>query len=379
MQGRFNWLKIPTYYYDFKEMQLPLDPEECSSFFDETISIFGFDPPRKTTNAATGLRINEAFLALGVGIIASGESESFTLGGVSIDPPAAGTATTGMQASAAGLTDPWLGGVNPAGDFVQPAGFQQATMWWGGPTWKIIEQFIQNYRLRLLLNSRFEVVNESLFDLGIVWTFSNTTGASNSRIATKPYIRAMNEVMDEKGINNLFLPASFTVEDNTKVCLPAPNAPVTYGHPNVLGLANRLYSFAQPILFVPGLRFQMDFVQASPQPLPQICDLATVNAGSYAPSLSTEITGDALASCSTGVMIPGGTVRLGLVLKGFALQPSAALHYLNAYMWRGSVMAEAIAQGDHSPWLGALFNRYRDHDLRKSALGSKPEEPIPWK
>jgi hypothetical protein len=368
MTNKVPWMKIPTYYYDYKRLQLPLTQEECSDFFQGTIPIFAHTPGNTTTNAATGLQLNEAFLAVGVGIIAVGESESFTLSGISATAFPSTLEPT-LPALDVGLTDPFLGANSPAdapvGLTSNPASFS-----WGGPTWKIVERFIQNYRLQILLNSRFEVTNESLFDLGLVWTFANNTGTSSSRIAAKTYIQSVNALMDEKDMGQTFMPANSVLIDDIPQCLPTPNPQVSYGHPNVAGVGNRIYSFPQPLLLVPGMRFQMGFVQASPQPSPTICDLATVGSGSYSPTL-TEIPG-----CSS-IVIPGGSVHFGVVMKGFALQPSAALHYLNNYLWRGSAIAQAINE-DRSPWLGRLLDR--GGALGKSASGAlsaKPEEMVP--
>jgi hypothetical protein len=377
MSNRLPWIKIPTYYYDYKQVQLPLTPDECSSFFDSTIPIFVNEPVNEFTNAAVGLRLNEAFLAVGVGVIAVGEPESFTLSGLAMDTLADGSATPLLQALAVGLTDPFLGAVDTApGDLPVGVTGVPGTFNWGGPTWKIIDKFIRNYRLQIVLNNRFEVTNESVFDLGMVWTFPANVGTSSSRIAAKPYIQGVNQVLSGKNIGTTFLPANIVIENDLPFCLPPPNPQVSYGHPDVMGVvANRIYSFPQPLLLVPGLRFQMDFIQAHPDTEPTICDLATVNAGSYAP----ELTGVIDAACGLGgTTIPGGSIHLGLVLKGFALQPSAALHYLQSYLWKGSVIAEALSESqEYSPWLGRL-QQFDPTKKLLSTLGKKPEPAVPW-
>ena len=383
MLEHMSWAKIPTYYYDFRRFELPLTADEVTQEFGRNIRIFdnqGVDPGgARQTNAAVGSGVNEAFVALGAGIIAMGEGEGFAINGACVprpDTPGGALPSIGL------LPGPAPGTVNPLGggecycgaaDLTnQPATTRQATFWWGAPTWRFIEKFFQAYRLQVLINARFQIVDESLFDVGMTPVPPEFVGASDSRIPSMPFIRATNEVMDDKNINQVFLPVNQAPNVNAppeSICVPPPLAEVTYGHPRIIGLANRIYCFNQPILFIPGMRFEVDFFNVEDVGVYRaLTDSITVNTTGPDENFDDQ-TPDG-QSCGVSCTVPGGSVSLGVVFKGFALWPQAAVEYLANYLVPNSMHAAMYAESSSSYLSGLLASADYDAKLRSQIAGN---------
>lgn len=340
-----GWAKIPAYYYDVTQFQYPLTTAEFNdNFGDGTIKVFdltGGAGAGRQTNAATGAGVNEPFIALGAGIVAIGQGESFTIPGAAITRPAAGTSTA---------TPCFAGCVPLTGD----AAARNATLWWGGATWEFIENFFQAYRLNIAINKRFLLVDEALFDVGMVPTPPEFVGASDSLIPAMPFIRATNDILAAKGVGKIFLPQNVA----GSACIGSPTAGVTYGHPRIIGLSNRIYCFNQPIPFFPGMTFDTSFVPVENDVafVPGMQRASTLSAELGATVPDAQLTETLAAGCSgfsSSFTIPGGTVSLGLVLKGYALQPSACVDYLANYLVPGSMMSNVL-QGNQ--YLGTLLS-----------------------
>jgi hypothetical protein len=307
-----GWAKIPTYYYDVHQSHFPLTEAEFSGFtgilkiFDEETDTLGHQ-----TNAATGSGVNEPFLAYGIGVVAIGEGLSFT-------------STGALVAEGVERATPCFDGCAVDGT---PS--TQATMWWGGAVWDFIENFFQAYRLQMVVNNRWLVLDESLFDVGMTPTPPEFVGASSSTVPAMPFIQETNQIMQDKNMGFQFVPQNSAT---SSICVPPPTSGVTYGHPRIIGLSNRLFCFNQPIPFIPGMRFDTKFVP--------------VEGGGYFRDAmkrssvfdSTKDSPSTLFStpneCGTlGVVnIPGGKVSIGLVLKGVALHPRVVVDYVNSYL-----------------------------------------------
>lgn len=325
-----GWAKIPTYYYDVTQYRLPMTQAEFTSSFGGTIPVFNNDAPApgNQSNAATGSGVNAPFLALGVGIVAIGEGEAFAVPGALIDRPAAAENT------------PCFDGCVPTGGLGADTTARNATLWWGGPTWRAITKIFQAYRLQVAINRRFLVVDESLSDVGMTPTPAEFVGAGDSLIPVMPSVRQTNDVMGEKAMGGIFIPQN----QAGTLCVGSPTANVTYGHPRIIGLANRIYCFNKALPILPGMRFDTNFVRVEN-------DLAV---GGFLSSMQrdmvldveTAVTPDALlnetlaSSCagySSSFTVPGGTISFGLVFKGFELHPEACVDYVARYMMPDSI------------------------------------------
>jgi hypothetical protein len=334
--------EIPTYYYDFLRTNLPMTEEEYEAAFAPTVSLFSESPadPNRQTNTATGTSVNEPFVACGLGVVAMGEGEAFSVPGVTFTVPATGLAPGSNSPFVPTTTD--LLGTCYCGTASLVAGIaqQHAVFWWGAPTWRFIEKFFQAYRLQLAIGRRFLLVDEALFDVGMSPVPPEFIGASDSRYPTMPFIRAVNGVMLSKGIPQLFSPPT-VIDDGAieSVLAPAPTVPVTYGHPRIIGLSNRIYSFRNPLAFLPGMRFTIDFVQVVPETtFPELRNTVTANCSTIAENVVNTINvQDVLLPFGASCTIPGGQISLGVVMKGLSLQPQACAQYLMDYVPRNSI------------------------------------------
>lgn len=316
-----SWAKIPTYYYDVQQHHFPLTENAFSTSFDGTIKVFNEEAatPGHQTNAATGSGVNEAFLAYGVGVVAIGEGLAFTQTGA-------------LVPNTEGET-PCFDGC-PTDRTTTPA-----TLWWGGAVWDFIENFFQAYRLVVVINNRWLIVDESLFDVGMSPTPPEFVGASSSTVPAMPFIQETNEQPAMLAASKAFIPQNSA---SGSTCVPPPTAGVTYGHPRIIGLANRLYCFNQPIPYLPGMRFDLSFIPVENDAYfmdamrrDSVIDLTK----SQPYSGFTEN----LDCPSSVINVPGGKVSIGLVLKGAALHPRVIPEYI-----------DSLPQG--SPWLKAIEN-----------------------
>lgn len=334
------WAKIPTYYYDVTQHQFPLTPAEFDANFNGEIRLFSLEDsvPGHQTNAAVGSSVNEPFIATGVGVVAIGENKSFTLPGQLVDSP---------------VTDcPPIG---PCADG------QNAALYWGGSTWQFIANFFQAYRLNVLINRRFLVVDESLFDVGMVPVPPEFVGASSSLVPGMPYVREVNDVMSAKGILKTFLPQNVA---GGSLCVGAPTAGVTYGHPRIIGLSNRIFNFSYPLLFLPGMSWDAKFtpVENDVAFLPAMRRNSVLDASAGIPVPASGMS----APCGAWT-VDGGTVSIGLVFKGCALQPAACVQFLTDFVPAGSGY-ESMFIGN--PYISSLMS----NPILRANLAGVPED-----
>lgn len=348
-----NWSKIPTYYYDVTQNHFPLTPDEFSTLYADTIDVFnpeGNRTPGHQTNASTAAGVNEPFLAMGVGVVAIGEGKSFSIPGRLVSRPASPTCA------------PIVDGCPTGND-------RDAVLYYGGAIWEFIEKFFQGFRLHVTVNERFLIVKESLFDVGMTPTPAEFIGAGSSLVPAMPYIRKTNDVLHDKSFTKMFLPQNLAGTD----CPGAPTSAATYGHPRITGLANRIYCFNRPIPILPGMRFDTQFVRVENDnsflPDMQRMGVLDVEAGATTPDVDvtdTAICNDSGAFASV-YHVPGGTLSLGLVFKGYALQPRACVEYVADYMASGNAMADALSG---NVWLASQLLS----GIRGANLAGAPDE-----
>lgn len=352
--------KIPAYYHDVQQDRFPLTIAEFNGRYSGTMRVFDSTQPRpgNQTNSTSANGVNEPFCAVGVGVVAIGEGEAFSVPGALITRPAAPATTPCFDGCIPSE------GISVAGGGSLDTAARNAVLWWGGPTWRFIEKMFQAYRLQVAVNKRFLMVDESLFDVGMVPVPPEFVGAGDSLIPVNPSVRQTNDVMHEKNIASIFIPQN----QAGTLCVGAPTANVTYGHPRIIGMANRIFCFNKPLCICPGMRWDTQFVRIEN-------DLAV---GGYLSSMQRDsvlapdaaVTPDVdllegltntCSGFSSSFTVPGGTVSIGLVFKGFALQPSAVIDYVSQYCMPGSVESRML-QGN--PYLSGLIAQ----DLQRANL-----------
>jgi hypothetical protein len=344
---KMGWAKLATYYYDVTQFRFPLTPAEFEANFQGIRRVFSLLDPQaqegRQTNTAVGSGVNEIFVAVGAGIVAMGEDVNTTFSGIAMDRPAA-TQCTPLVPDLCVTRNRAV-----AGDL--GVGARDATLWFGGPTWRFIDKMFNHYRLQIYANRRFQMVDESLFDVGMVPAPPEFIGASDSNVPMLPFIREVNDVMSDKDINKIFL--QFATNGPGSGCGGPDIAPATWGHPRIAGLANRLYCFNTPLVMLPGMQFDVELVPVEND----ICNLNDMEAASVLDT-ATPTTQDAILTenfCNaTGqndgfasqYTIQGGCLHIGVVLKGFSLQPQACIEYLLDYVSGGGRSALAEIYGN---------------------------------
>lgn len=354
-----SWAKIPTYYYDVRQHKFPLTPDEFNTEFGGgQINLFDSDESAEghQTNATNAAGVNEPFLAMGVGIVAIGQGEAFTLPLTVHDRPAPGSCTPGESGCVSGSTTT-----------------RQGSLWWGSSTWHFLEALFQAYRLQISVNRRFLVVDESLFDIGMVPTPPEFVGAGDSLLPAMPFVRATNDVLKAKSTGKVMIPNNFAGSS----CVGATTVDATFGHPRIIGLGNRMFCFQNPIPILPGMRFDTKLVgvdggSAFTDAMRRGSVFDYENPTTPDADLTEDVCNSTLFSSS--FTVPGGVVSLGLVFKGYALQPQACLDYVANYTLSGAKMRDVVAG---NPYLtGLLVNAKHanlaglDEDTIKQLLGN---------
>lgn len=329
-----GWAKIPVWYHYAFQVQLPMTEAEFNRLFVQNFRLFlqNFQEeacPGIVTNADfPALITTEPFLLMGVGVLAMGEGLSFCQDGALV---------TDAQVDAFGSFAPGVDSClrrTAEEAFLSANTSTPAKHWYGGPTWRLIEKFFQMKRFVLRIG-RCAIIDESLFELGMLYTPPALKGAGDSCVPTMPFIRETNDVMNGKSIGFKFLPPNYSSVERCVAgslsCVPAvcaPNANVTYGHPVIPNLANRIYCLPQPIMITPwATRVDLDFETVDN-------DCCLIPAARKAAMLTQETpvegfparTGD--GATTTVATVPGGCVTLGIILKGFTCLPQVVAQYL---------------------------------------------------
>lgn len=347
------WAKIPTYYYDITTHQLPLADEAAFlAAFNSPLNIFNTQAAQgnRQTNTASGSSVDEIFLAMGAGIVAIGSDKGFSLPGAIIS----------NENLAADSDIPVPGCQAPGPDGAN--NLSPGQYWYGAPTWQLINGFFRNFNLQVTANRRFLLVDESAEDVGMTPLPAEFVGASDSRVPAGPFIRRTNDHLTDIGVNAQFLPQTIDVVDGTSSCVPPADAGVTYGHPKIQGLAQRVYPFCRPILFVPGMQFNVSLVPQGGN----ACELenmriaSLIQADTYSALQAAAVAGG--VASNQYAVIPAGCVSIGVVLKGVSLWPSACIDYLSDFfgdrtmlqgMYAGNpfiqgIVNDALRKGDKS-------------------------------
>lgn len=365
--GRFgeavdgSWAKLPTYYYDLQRTQAPLNPDSFDEQYGSTVALFadGSQSNARQTNAATGRTVTEMFCAVGASIVAVGEGEAFSVPGAVVPLPA--------------NNDTDIPAINSCvGSGAPEEDHDNAVFQFGSPIWTAIEKMFLGYRF-IMQSSRFILVDELLMDIGMSPAPPEFIGSGDMLVSGMPAVRDANQVLIDSQQAIQFIPQNVqTVEDDSLGCVGAPLVPAMKGHPRIVGMSKRVFCFNHPICFFPGMTFQASFVQTDATLIQQARNSLSVRNDTPGPRYSNTIAGGGGLRGNV-VTVPGGTLHMGLILKGFALQPKAALDYLTSYLPRLSgAWSDMYANNTH---LGNLIltAARQGNGVRGLLAGSKLE------
>lgn len=329
--------------FSMREFALPLTKAEFDGFFRPQINLFAGDDVARASgvsrNTTTTNAVDMPFLVRCIAVYIAVEPLGFTAAGGAFAPPAAGTdvpAFDGILRITAGS------GVGQQA--VAPAYATQDLAWleWGLPTWKAAHAFMQAYRLTMRLGNRLELFNELCADVGNLDSHSEWEGFSNSLSELPQYVESVNEraITNAKGV--IFLPptaqavASLPGVNNPVVIgVPTPLIPASWGGPKMEGLFCGCYP-VRGILLVPGMPINLLFVRDESDVLyydkleTALVDSANIKyAANYTDNVVTG--GGAIVAKGTFQEFKGGTMRVGVVMRGFELTPRAAIQWYGTY------------------------------------------------
>lgn len=341
--------KLRAYYYFVEQLQFPLTPEEFSNKFSASIPLFVDNPqscPGRQTNASFAAGTNEPFVVLGVGVVAIGKGFGFSLPGRMVAAPTDGDCV-------------------PVVDGCPAAGQRDAVLDYGGAHWRFIEALFNAYRLQMAVWRRYLVVDESLFDVGMVPDSPEYVGAGHALINAMPFVRETNEVLADKGCDLRFLPQNHAGTE----CIGAPTAEVMYGHNAVRGVGNRIFCLNQPVVYLPGMRFDVQFTRVDNDCcfLPDMERASVLDCGT--PTLPAAGYADEFCGVGTGGFpgvynVPGGCLSFGVVLTGYALTPAACLDYMLTVS-PGSIQAQMLSGNQYA---GELYRKARNGDQQLAGV-----------
>lgn len=294
--------------YELKQYKFPLTQAEFDSEFGNTIPIFAENQPTECPGRQIspllldgGFELDDFFWLTGISLAAFGEPKSFTINGGLMTRPAVATAT------------PCFDGCPPT----EGEPLEQGSLYWGGPTWQFLYNFLNAYRFRWLIK-RFEFLNVSASALGITHMGPAFEGAGCSQVPAMPYIQAANAAMADKEIPLIFLPQNSAGE--TPECVGAPTADVVYGAPQLNGSLNRPFCLTNPMLLAPGMHLKMAFEAVEGD----CCYRDGMQRNAVIPTSGLPDPILTAGTCeSSARTIPAGCVTLGVILQGYVMNDDA--------------------------------------------------------
>lgn len=345
--------KLRTYYYHVQQLAFPLTPTEFDAKFTSAIPLFVQDVapcPGTQTNATFAAGTNEPFCVLAVGVVAIGKGFAFAMPGRMVVKDAATECVPVVEGCASGTG-------------------RDAVLDYGGTGWRFIEAFFNAYRLQMAVWRRYLVLDEALFDIGMVPDAPEHCGTGHALISAMPYIREVNNVLADKLCNRRFLPQNHAGTE----CIGAPTAEVIYGHTCIRGVGNSIFCLNQPICYLPGMRFDVAFQRVENDCcfLPEMRRSSVLDCAT--PTLPDAGYNDTFCSSSgfpSVYTVPGGCVSIGVVLSGYALTPAACLDYL-LNLVPGSIQYQMVS--GHA-YVGDLMRRSQQDDQLRAMLAGAPDE-----
>ena len=330
---------VKTYrtIYSLREFDLPFTATGFDDFFGPTIQFFAGDQSKRTQGISSNTTLTNAvdmpFLVRCIAIYITVEPLGFTAAGAAVATPAA-----------ANTNVPFFDGVQidlQAAPGVLALGVASpAWLEWGIPTWKAAHALMQAYRLQMLLGGRLELFNELNADVGNIDSHSQWVGFSNSLSELPLYVAHVNanERTNTRGL--IFLPATAqqviqpgasTVSD---IGVPTPLVQASWGGPKMDGLFCGCYP-VRGILLVPGMPINLNMIRDDGDVFYYTkLKEALVEASNvvYDVNYSGDVKVNGTVVASTKFTeFKGGTIRIGITMRGFELTPRAAVQWYGTY------------------------------------------------
>jgi hypothetical protein len=316
-------VKTPVKLFTRRQFTFPMSSVDIEAnfpaeyeLFRATSTVTGVSQP--VSNLMGGDEVPCPFLLCGVCVQITPEYEAWTLPVHVIDTVAAPSVTT-----------PQNNGIIPLAGI---AGTQKGTAEWGGATQRFAVDFLLAYRLRFLLQCKYEMFDVPLSDIGCVDAAGNFTGAGTGGVAALPGTAKINA--QYAALNSRFRALAQNV-----IGAPATelaNQPVvdtSRGGISFQGGMAGFYLCPAPVLLAPCCRVNMSLYQGEgpnmylPRARAEAAD-STANQQSVSPDVwNAQITGVGALNAGAVVTMKGGAVAVGITLLGYNLTLGACQQY----------------------------------------------------
>ncbi len=349
--------------YDVQNRALPLTPDEFTTDFPPTKKIFSLDDGSvagRSTNLSLGATVDAPTLVCGVGILYVAEGFGLSVPGIMVDTPTA-------------LED------TPCSDGCANTGQDNAVLEWGQGTWNLGEKFFTSHRVQMYVCRHYQIFDEWARDLGLAAVTNEFIGAGHALKSVMPLVRDVNDTMTAKGIGKQFIPQN-VVSDGAggSECIGAPTADVLWGAQRTPGVANRIFPLSFPLLVVPGMPLQINFLQTDGDD----CSVDAMrrdsvldeHAGATKPSAAF----NAALACGVGDAsvwtVNGGCYSLGLVLASYDVSPVFCLQYLDRMAQMSNATIDGIYRNSNvASYLGGLM---ANPSVRNQQLAGVKDEDL---
>lgn len=377
-----DWSAIPTGHYSTSAYKFPLTAAQIAGFGAE-INPFSITTTTASQNQSTdmiqSLQVPDWFICLAIGVVLVPDVKHFTVQGEA------------RNANPNPVPQPEFTGFVPANQ----TGERPAQLVWGHDSLQAAWAFLHAYNLSLLLQGKFELFKELSAHIGACIAGEPLDGFGQSNIAAMPYIRDVNDRLTENGSTRRFQQQT-VIAGNPNTPAQPPMVPVTYGGMHMHGIFGGWYP-TKGILMYPGMPIQARFTRTENDTFyHQRLTQALGNTGFLLPS--PDVT-EAVGAVGYGgsEIFKGGLFKVGLVMRGFSLAPTACVQaYMNMAALFGeaarrqmyqSVVSQLITQssGASSLWgypgqLAGIddLDRLGSHIVEQKARGQRalPAQPL---
>ena len=276
------------------------------------------------TNMMGGDEVPCPFLLCGVCIQVTPELDSWSLPGAVVD--------TSVAANKPDVPR-YTGLIAAAGE----NGIRQGSYEFGGGTQRAAVDLLLAYRLRFLLQCKFEMFDIPLSDIGCVDAAGNFQGSGTSLTPAAPGVQAGNAQYASIGSDFRFLPVNTFGANND---LPqAPVVQVMRGGIKFQGGLAGYYMCPAPVLLAPCCRVNMSLYdvnvsQARSRVKYEMSDLGTSAATTVAPDVWTtgNISGIASVGAAKQFTMGAGQLTFGVTMVGVNLTLTACRQYFQQGM-----------------------------------------------
>jgi len=333
-------VRTPVKLFSRRQFTFPMSKVDIESNFPPEYDIFrafstvtGVTQP--ISNLMGGDQVPCPFLLCGVCVQVTPELDSWTL---PVDV---------VDTNVAGFNGPDVPANNGVIDAAAvPLGRRKGSAEWGGATQRFAVDFLLAYRLRFLLQCKYEIFDQPLSDIGCVDAAGNMSAVGTTSTPAGPGLQKMNAQLAALGSRWRVNPQNLIPgAGQAQTLAPAPTVDVQRGGISFQGSMAGFYLCPAPVLLAPCCRINMSFYQGEgtnmylPLAKEEASDLtaapATVSPDVWTSGTIAGTAGPGAATDALIMPVKGGHVALGITLLGWNLTPDACRQYFMQGMPEG--------------------------------------------